>query len=68
MRMKWYNDEYHTYIRRGNGTGHFLTYCERKGDLMIETEKYLFDVHGYIVIKGALSGEEIAAANAGPWR
>ena len=42
--------------------------CERKGCLMTETEKYLFDVHGYTVIKGALSGEEIAAANAGPWR
>ena len=35
---------------------------------MTETEKYLFDVHGYTVIKGALSGEEIAAANADPWR
>ena len=36
---------------------------------MTETEKYLFDVHCYIVIKGALSGEEIAAANAGAsWR
>ena len=55
-------------LRASKGSGHFLTYCERKGYLMTETEKYLFDVHGYIVIKGALSGEEIAAANAGPWR
>ena len=31
---------------------------------MNETEKYLFDVHGYIVIEGALSSEELAAANA----
>ena len=31
---------------------------------MTETEKYLFDVHGYLVIKGALSPEEVAAANA----
>lgn len=31
---------------------------------MTETEKYLFDVHGYIIIKGALSAEEVAAANA----
>ena len=30
---------------------------------MTETEKYLFDVHGYLVIKGALSPEEVAAAN-----
>ena len=35
---------------------------------MTETEKYLVNVHGYIVIKGALSGEEIAAVNVGPWR
>ena len=35
---------------------------------MTETEKSLFDVHGFIVIKGARSGEEIAAANAVPWR
>ena len=49
-------------------SGHFLTYCERKGYLMTETEKYLVNVHGYIVIKGELSGEEIAAANADPWR
>ena len=31
---------------------------------MTETEKYLFDVHGYLVIKAALSREEVAAANA----
>jgi hypothetical protein len=31
---------------------------------MNETEKYLFDVHGYIVIEGALSTAELAAANA----
>ncbi|HIG45352.1 MAG TPA: hypothetical protein EYQ20_02605 [candidate division Zixibacteria bacterium] len=30
---------------------------------MDESEKYLFDVHGYIVIKGALSAEELSAAN-----
>ncbi len=31
---------------------------------MTEVEKYLFDVHGYLVIKGALSPAEVAAANA----
>ena len=31
---------------------------------MTEAEKYLFDVHGYIVIENALSAEELAAANA----
>ena len=31
---------------------------------MTETEKYLFDVHGYLVIKGALSPEEVRSANA----
>ncbi len=31
---------------------------------MTEAEKYLFDVHGYLVIEGALSSEEVAAANA----
>ncbi|MDA0837378.1 MAG: phytanoyl-CoA dioxygenase family protein [Planctomycetota bacterium] len=31
---------------------------------MTEEEKYLFDVHGYLVIRGALSSEEVAAANA----
>ena len=31
---------------------------------MTEMEKYLFDVHGYLVIEGALSPEEVAAANA----
>ena len=30
---------------------------------MTEAEKYLFDVHGYLVIEGALSPEEVAAAN-----
>lgn len=31
---------------------------------MTETEKYLFDTQGYLVIKGALSPEEVAAGNA----
>jgi len=31
---------------------------------MTEAEKYLFDVQGYLVIKGALSTVELAAANA----
>ena len=31
---------------------------------MTDAEKYLFDVHGYLVIEGALSPEEVAAANA----
>jgi hypothetical protein len=31
---------------------------------MTESEKYLFDVHGYLVIKGALSPDEVAEANA----
>jgi len=31
---------------------------------MTEAEKYLFDVHGYWVIEGALSPEAVAAANA----
>ena len=31
---------------------------------MDATEKYLFEVHGYLVIEGALSPEEVAAANA----
>ena len=31
---------------------------------MTDTEKYLFDVHGYLVIEGALSPQEVAAANA----
>ncbi len=30
---------------------------------MTESEKYLFDVHGYIVIRDALSQERLAAAN-----
>jgi hypothetical protein len=31
---------------------------------MTDAEKYLFDVHGYLVIEGALSAPEVAAANA----
>ena len=31
---------------------------------MTDAEKYLFDVHGYLVIEGALSPEEVEAANA----
>ncbi|MCZ6677454.1 MAG: phytanoyl-CoA dioxygenase family protein [Candidatus Poribacteria bacterium] len=31
---------------------------------MTAAEKYLFDVHGYLVIEGALSPEEVTAANA----
>ena len=31
---------------------------------MDATEKYLFEVHGYLVIEGALSPTEVAAANA----
>ena len=31
---------------------------------MTAAEKYLFDVHGYVVIEGMLSGDEVAAANA----
>ena len=31
---------------------------------MTETEKYLFDVHGYLVIEEVLSADEVAAANA----
>ena len=31
---------------------------------MDEAEKYLFEVHGYLVIEDALSPEEVAAANA----
>ena len=30
---------------------------------MNETEKYLFDLHGYLVIERALSTDEVAAAN-----
>ena len=32
--------------------------------MMDETEKYLFEVHGYLLIKGALSPQEVVAANA----
>ena len=32
--------------------------------MMDEAEKYLFEVHGYLVIEGALSPQEVAAANA----
>ena len=31
---------------------------------MTETEKYLFEIHGYLVIEGALSPDEMVAANA----
>ena len=31
---------------------------------MNETEKYLFEVHGYLILKGLLSPAEVAAANA----
>ena len=31
---------------------------------MDDDEKYLFDLHGYLVIKSALSAEEVRAANA----
>ncbi|MFT5367061.1 MAG: hypothetical protein ACI8V2_002019 [Candidatus Latescibacterota bacterium] len=31
---------------------------------MTDAEKYLFDVHGYFVVKNMLSSEEVAAANA----
>ena len=31
---------------------------------MTDAEKYLFDVHGYLVIENALSPEELEAANA----
>ena len=30
---------------------------------MTDAEKYLFDVHGYLVIENALSPEELEAAN-----
>ncbi|MBI2506173.1 MAG: hypothetical protein HYW07_23400 [Candidatus Latescibacteria bacterium] len=32
----------------------------RRGAGMTETEQYLFDVHGYLVIKGALSAQKAA--------
>lgn len=32
--------------------------------ILTDQEKYLFDVHGYLVIEGALSPEQVAAANA----
>ena len=31
---------------------------------MTDAEKYLFDVHGYLIIENALSPDEVAAANA----
>ncbi|HCL27719.1 MAG TPA: hypothetical protein DIC52_04695 [Candidatus Latescibacteria bacterium] len=31
---------------------------------MTDTEKYLFDVHGYVVIEGMLSSDEVSVANA----
>ena len=31
---------------------------------MTDDEKYLFDLNGYIVVKGLLTGDELAAANA----
>jgi len=31
---------------------------------MSETDKYLFDLHGVVVVRGVLSPEEVAAANA----
>ena len=31
---------------------------------MTDTEKYLFDVHGYLVIHNALTPDQLAAANA----
>ncbi len=31
---------------------------------MDEDEKYFFDINGYIVVRGVLKAEEIAAANA----
>jgi ectoine hydroxylase-related dioxygenase (phytanoyl-CoA dioxygenase family) len=36
----------------------------RRKNAMDETEKYLFEVHGYLVIEGVLSAEELAVANA----
>ena len=33
---------------------------------MNPSEKYLFEVHGYLVIEGALTPDEVAAANAAP--
>ena len=39
--------------------------CEGKEhQTMTETEKYLFDVHGYLVIEEVLSAAEVVAANA----
>ena len=34
------------------------------GPTMSETEKYLFDLHGYLIVRGALSEAEVAEANA----
>ena len=45
-------------------------YCESgierlsKEDTLTDHEKFLFDVHGYLVIESALSPEQVAAANA----
>lgn len=37
--------------------------CPQEESSLTEAEKYLFDVHGYLVIEGALSAQEVAAAN-----
>jgi len=34
------------------------------GRPMSDTERYLFDLHGYLVVRGALSAEEVAEGNA----
>lgn len=31
--------------------------------MMTPTEKYLFDLHGFLIVRGVLSPEEVASAN-----
>jgi hypothetical protein len=42
-----------------------LSLCVRSfhNKMMTPTEKYLFDLHGFIVVRGVLSPEEVSSAN-----
>jgi hypothetical protein len=31
--------------------------------MMTPTEKYLFDLHGFLIVRGVLSDEEVRSAN-----
>ena len=45
-------------------SSHVVTHHTTEIAHLTDQEKYLFDVHGYVVIESALSSDQVAAANA----